>query len=310
MRKVIITGANGFVGTALCKELSNRGEIDIIAVVRNLNVDVSQLESIAGVRIIACESAEYDRLPDIIGESGIDCLYHFAWEGSAGPLRGNLDVQLSNIKYACDLIKACATMQCTRFVFAASIMEYEIGALMETNMTPGVNTLYSSAKLSADYILRTLAGELKIDYIRAIISNIYGPGEISARLINTSLRKMMQGEHCSFSEGNQKYDFIYITDAAKIFAELGVKGRNNVTYYIGSLNPRPLKEFLIEMRDQVDPRINIGLGDIKFTGVTLEYNEFDIYAVKNDTGYTPEVPFAEGIRKTIEWIREKDFNGF
>ena len=48
-----------------------------------------------------------------------------------------------------------------------------------------------------------------------MISNIYGPGELSPRLVNTSIRKMLKGEHCAFSAGEQIYDFIYITDAAK-----------------------------------------------------------------------------------------------
>ena len=189
-------------------------------------------------------------------------------------------------------------------VFASSIMEYEIEAVMATDATPGVNTLYSSAKVAADYMARTVAGDCGVDYIRAVISNIYGPGETSPRLINTSLRKMLNGEHCAFSAGEQIYDFIYVTDAAKTFAAIGDKGVSNRTYYIGSQNPRPLKEFLLEMRDCVDPEIEIGLGEIPFNGVSLTYNEFDVNAVRNDTGFVPEVSFAEGINNTIEWLRE------
>ena len=89
-------------------------------------------------------------------------------------------------------------------------MEYEIEAVMKTESTPGINTLYCSAKTAADYMAKTLAGSLGIDYIRAVISNIYGPGERSPRLINISIRKLLRGEHCAFSAGEQIYDFIYI----------------------------------------------------------------------------------------------------
>lgn len=303
MKKAIVTGANGFIGTALCKELSKQG-VSVIAIVRNEEENISNIERLNGIRIVYSDLSEFKNLNEKISDRDIDVLYHLAWVGSAGPLRGNADIQFNNIKYTCDTVEACSKMNCKRFVFASSIMEYEIEAVMATDATPGINTLYSSAKVSADYMARTIAGSLGVDYIRAVISNIYGPGELSPRLVNTSIRKLLKGEHCAFSAGEQTYDFIYIDDAAKTFVAIGEKGVENRTYYIGSQNPRPLKEFLCELRDQVDPNIEIGLGEIPFNGISLTYTEFDIHAVKNDTGFVPSVTFTEGIKNTIEWIKE------
>lgn len=303
MRKAIVTGANGFIGTALCKALSSEN-IDIIAVVRSEKADVKGIKDIPNLRIIYCDLSDFRNLAKYINDRDVDVLYHLAWIGSAGPLRGDDDVQLKNVQYACDTVKACAEIGCKRFIFASSIMEYEVAATMDTDATPGINTLYCSAKIAADYMARTVAGSLGVEYIRTIISNIYGPGETSPRLINTSLRKLLKGEHCAFSAGDQIYDFNYIDDAAKTFVELGKKGTSNRTYYIGSQNPKPLKEFLCEMRDVVDPSIKIGLGEIPFNGVSLTYKEFDINAVKNDTGFVPKVSFKEGIKITIDWIKE------
>lgn len=303
MKKVIVTGANGFIGTALCRELSNQG-ISVIAVVRNEEENISNIENLSGLRVVYSDLSEFKNLHEKISDKDVDVLYHLAWVGSAGPLRGNAEVQFNNIRYTCDTVEACSKMNCKRFVFASSIMEYEIEAVMATDATPGINTLYSSAKVSADYMARTIAGSLGVDYIRAVISNIYGPGELSPRLVNTSIRKLLKGEHCAFSAGEQTYDFIYIDDAAKTFVAIGEKGIANRTYYIGSQNPKPLKEFLCELRDQIDPNIEIGLGEIPFNGVSLTYNEFNVHAVKEDTGFVPTVSFAEGIQNTIEWIKE------
>lgn len=303
MRKAIVTGANGFIGTALCRELSNQG-ISVIAVVRNEEENISNIENLSGLRVVYSDLSEFKNLHEKISDRDVDVLYHLAWVGSAGPLRGNAEVQFNNIRYTCDTVEACSKMNCKRFVFASSIMEYEIEAIMATDATPGLNTLYSSAKVSADYLARTIAGSLGVDYIRAVISNIYGPGEFSPRLVNTSIRKLLNGEHCAFSAGEQTYDFIYIDDAAKTFVAIGEKGITNRTYYIGSQNPKPLKEFLCELRDQVDPNIEIGLGEIPFNGVSLTYNEFNVHAVKEDTGFVPTVSFAEGIKSTIKWIKE------
>ena len=291
MKKAIVTGANGFVGTAVCKELSERG-VEVIAVVRHPDEVISSI-----ARIVYSDLSDFRKLAELIPDRDIDVLYHFAWVGSAGSLRGDADVQMRNVQYTCDTIKVCAELCCKRFVFASSIMEYEIEAIMSTEATPGINTLYCSAKVAADYMARTIAGSLGVDYIRAVISNIYGPGELS-------IRKMLKGERCAFSAGEQLYDFIYVTDAAKTFEAIGEKGISNRTYYIGSQNPRPLKEFLRELRDCVDPSIEIGLGEIPFNGVSLTYKEFDINAVKNDTGYVPETTFSDGIKNTVAWIQE------
>lgn len=303
MKKVIVTGANGFIGTALCRELASQN-IEVLAVVRDEKENIDNIKELPGLRIVYCDLAEFKKLGQMIPDRDVDVLYHLAWVGTAGPLRGDYEVQMDNLRYTCDTVLACQELQCKKFVFASSIMEYEIDALMKTDATPGINTLYSSGKVAADYFARTIAGSLGISYIRTVISNIYGPGETSPRLINTSLRKLLSGEHCAFSEGNQMYDFIYVSDAAKAFCAVGEKGKENKTYYIGSLSPRPLKEFLCEMRDQVDTSIGIGLGEIPFEGISLTYQEFDIEAVKKDTGFVPSIDFAEGIQNTIKWLKE------
>lgn len=302
MKKVIVTGANGFIGTALCKELSMQ-ETEIIAIVKNEEENISNIINLPRLKVVYCDFSEFKNLSSYIPDRDVDIIYHFAWVGTAGMLRGDIDTQIKNIQYTCDTVKACSEMNCKRIVFASSIMEYEIEALMSTDITPGINTLYSSAKIAADYMARTMAGYLGIDYIRAVISNVYGPGELNPRFININLRKLLSGEHCAFSSGEQIYDFIYITDAAKAFVAIAEKGKNNKTYYIGSQNPKPLKDFLFMMRDQVDSGLKIGLGEVPFDGVSLTYNEFDIYAVKNDTGFVPAVDFVEGIRYTIDWIK-------
>ena len=303
MKKAIVTGANGFVGTALCRELSDRGYL-VTAIIRDETENIDNIRNLPGLSIVYCDLSEFRQLSQKIDERGFDALYHLAWVGSAGPLRGDADVQIKNVQYACDTAKVCGELGCTRMVFASSIMEYEIEATMATDTTPGINTLYCSAKIAADYMARTIAGSLGVDYIRAVISNIYGPGECSPRLINTSLRKMLAGEHCAFSAGEQIYDFIYVTDAAKTFVAIGEKGASNRTYYIGSQEPKPLKEFLLKMKDCVDPDIRIGLGELPFNGVSLTYKEFDVEAVKRDTGFVPAISFEEGIRNTIAWLRE------
>ena len=305
MMKAIVTGASGFVGRAVCSELASRG-YEVTAVVR----DAAKAD-VEAAHIIECDMRDYGRLTEKIGDCGFDVMYHFAWQGTAGDARRNYEIQLDNVRASCVLAEQCAALKCRRFVYAASIMEYEVASLMETPGAPAASNIYSSAKLAADYMTRTVAVANGTEYIRAVISNIYGVGENSPRLINTSIRKLLNGEHCSFSAGEQMYDFVYIDDAARLFAAIGDKGKNNMTYYIGSQDPKPLKTYLLAMRDAIAPGKEIGLGKIPFDGVSLTYREFDVDSVYKDTGIRPTVSFEDGIRNTYRWIcQEEHLDGY
>ena len=142
-----------------------------------------------------------------------------------------------------------------------------------------------------------------VEFIPVIITNIYGVGEKSARMIYTSINKLVHKEHCSFTAGYQTYDFIYITDAINSIIAVAERGKAFNRYYIGSGDPKPLREFLIEMKNIVDPEAEIGLGDIPFKGVDISYEQFDLKKVEKDTGYKNQISFAEGIRMTAEYIR-------
>ena len=124
-------------------------------------------------------------------------------------------------------------------------------------------------------------------------------------MIYTAIRKIVHKEHCAFTAGYQTYDFIYITDAINAIIAVAEKGKPFNRYYIGSGEPKPLREFLLEMRDLVDPAAEIGLGDLPFKGVNVSYDQFDLKKVERDTGYVNQIPFAQGIKMTADYIREE-----
>ena len=299
MRTAVVTGANGFLGSRLCRRLSEK-KVRVIAVVKGDHDD--QIRDLDGIRIIN-DDGNLSSVTENMKDPKIDCFFHFGWVGSAGSLRGDHEVQLKNINNTCRAVEICKEIGCRRFVYAASIMEYEIEESMRSEDDIAISSVYSSAKNCADQMARIIADNNGIDYIRGVISNIYGPGEISPRFVNTTIRKLLKKEHCSFSPGEQTYDFIYIDDAIEEFILIGEKGKRNRTYYIGSQDPRPLKDFIIRMARIVDKDAVPGIGELPFAGRSPDYSEFDVRAVERDTGYKQKVSFEEGIRRTTEWIR-------
>ena len=302
---IVVTGANGFLGLALCKKLLEY-EKYVIAVVRE-NADITVFQDMSkrhNFRICYCDMKDYRNLEQRIKEDSVDVIYHLAWSGTSGELRGDYNVQNNNYLYSCDLLMTAKRMNCRMFVFASSIMEFEVKKAMEMKLSIPCSSVYSMMKGVTADMLACLAAIHKIGFIKLIISNVYGPGEYSERLINTSIRKMINGEHCAYTEGTQMYDFIYISDAVEAFVRAAFNGNENETYYIGSLNPKPLREYLLKVQQIVCPAEPIALGEIDFTGVSLDYQEFDIQKLNRDTGFEPQIDFEEGIYDTMNWIKE------
>lgn len=297
---VLITGANGFIGKTLAKALIEKG-YKVVALDIRFDQELSENENIICVNVLDRQIA--DLKEELIGKE-YDCLYLLAWAGTSGPLRADYEVQLNNVKITCDYVKLCKEIGCKRVVYASSINEMETYEYLQSDdIDPSGGYIYGTGKLAAHLMGETVAKLNGVNFIPVIITNIYGVGERSARMIYTSIKKLVNGEHCSFTQGYQMYDFIYITDAINSIVAVAEKGKPFNRYYIGSGQPKPLREFLIRMRDIVSPEARIGLGDIPFKGIDISYNQFDLNKVEKDTGYKNEVSFDEGIAMTADYIR-------
>lgn len=302
MENVIVTGANGFIGKTLVNALLEKG-YHVVALDIRFDDVLANDERVTCVNVMNKEVAA---LAEEIPHQEYRCFFHLAWAGTSGPARADYTVQLNNVKLACDYIKLCSEIGCKRVVYASSINEMETYEYLQSDdIEPAGGYIYGTGKLAAHLMGETVAKLNGIEFIPVIITNIYGVGEKSARMIYTSINKLVHKEHCSFTAGYQTYDFIYITDAINSIIAVAEKGKAFNRYYIGSGEPKPLREFLLEMRDIVDPEAVLGLGDIPFMGVDISYDQFDLKKVERDTGYQNEVPFAEGIRMTAEYIRSE-----
>lgn len=300
MKKAIVTGANGFIGKTLVRALM-KNEYEVVAL--DIRFD-DELESNSAVTCVNVFGKEVAALKESIPEAEYDCFFHLAWAGTSGPARADYAVQLNNVKLACDYILLCKEVGCKRVVYASSINEMETYEYLQSDdIQPAGGYIYGTGKMAAHLMGETVAYMNGVEFVPVIITNIYGVGEKSARMIYTSINKLVHKEHCSFTAGYQTYDFIYITDAINSIIAVAEKGKAFNRYYIGSGEPKPLREFLIEMKNIVDPEAEIGLGDIPFKGAEISYSQFDLKKVEKDTGYKNQISFAEGIRMTAEYIR-------
>lgn len=305
MKSAVVTGGTGFIGKWLVSGLLDAGA-EVTLVLLPEITDMEALPKSPKLNIVPCGMDSFEKLPELISERGFDVFFHMAWWGSAGPLRGDVTEQLKNVQYSCDAVRAAAALKCRRFVGAGSIMEDEANVyLSQADAEPSINYIYSCAKLTAHQMCRVVAAHAGIPFCWGKISNAYGEGDLTGRFMHATVEKMRRGEPCSFTEGNQLYDFIYVSEVAQAFIAIGEKGIPGNAYYIGTKNVKPLKEYILDIRQATGSVSKLDFGAVPFKGALLPKETFDAGPLARDTGFHAKTGLDEGIKKYMEWLGER-----
>lgn len=301
MKRVIITGADGFVGSYTVKYFLEQGK-EVLAL--DMGETPNRLTPHKNLTYLQMNVTDVEAFKATVKHNYYDTLIHFAWAGSAGPQRVDYALQMKNALDTVELLKAAKVIGCTRFVCAGSIMEKEVAAAVAAQGSkPGMAYIYGMGKMIAHAMCKSVAADIDIELLWPMITNAYGVGEFSPRFVNTTIRKIINRESLQFTAGTQNYDFVYVSDVAKAFYLVAEKGKPFCEYMIGSGNAKPLREFIVEMTTALDPTNPPIFGDVPFTGTNMPLSTFDISDLQQDTGYAPDVSFAEGTRMTMEWLK-------
>lgn len=298
IKKAIVTGANGFVGQYLTKELVDN-QYEVWAVVRDENEDLTCIGGL-DVHIAYCDLKEILTLKDKINAEDFECFYHLAWAGSSGPARTNYELQLNNAKACSDAAVVAAELKCKRFLGAGSVTELMYGEyLRKDGSKPEMVTCYAIAKMASEYMSRCICTDKNIDFLWAYISNFYGVGDPSQNFVNFLISNYLKKNTPTLTSGEQKADFMYVTDVARALVAMGEKGVTGNTYYVGYGSPKPLKVFIETIHGIIAPEIESGIGKKDFQGMDVDFDIIDMGKLNRDTGFKPMITFLQGIKSVL-----------
>ena len=296
MKSVIVTGANGFIGSTLIKKLL-KNNIRVLAI----DLAFSNLTLLDDKNLTKVESniTDLKAIVNSLEYQDFDVFYHFAWRGVNGPEKADPDIQIQNIQIAINAAKLSKMLSCKRFLCSGTIAERGLASLSHLQQTNG-GMMYSAGKHSANLMLETYCKYIGLDFVWMQFSNIYGPGNRTGNLVSYTINKLSESCDAEFGPANQPYDFIYIDDLIEAVYRLGITKTKQCFYFIGSGRPRILKEYLFEIGELMNKKEKIRIGQRVDDGILYTEDMFDIAPLVSEIGHYVRNSFSVGIRKTIE----------
>ena len=305
IQTAVVTGPTGAIGIALCEKLL-RENVTVYAICRPGSSRIKDLPKAAALHVVECDAKELATLPQKMEGVSVDAFFHFAWAHTIGQGRNDMPAQIENIQSTIDAVRAAKALGCRVFLGAGSQAEYgRVEGLLKSDTPAFPENGYGMAKLCAGQMSRVEAKALDIDHVWVRILSVYGPHDGPMTMISGTIRKLLAGERPALTAGIQRWDYLYAGDAADAFYLAACHGRNGAVYPLGSGQAMPLKDYIIQMRDAIDPALPLGLGEVPYGPLQVMHLQADISALQADTGFAPKTPFAEGIRRTMDWVKRE-----
>jgi len=302
IQTAVVTGPTGAIGVALCRRLLEAG-VTVYAVTRPESIRARELPQSDKLHIVPCGLEQMETLGKRIA-SPADAFFHLAWGGTIGEGRDDTELQLQNVKSTIQAVHAAQRLGCKVYIGAGSQAEYgRVEGVLKPDTPCFPETGYGIAKLCAGQMSRLECEKLGIDHIWVRILSVYGPHDGPMTMITRTIQTLLRGEKPGLTAGEQLWDYLYATDAAEALYRAALFGHNRVTYPLGSGQAYPLRSYVETLRDEIDPSLELGFGEVPYGQRQVMRLQADIDMLRHDTGFEPKVPFEIGIRETIEWIR-------
>lgn len=301
-KRVLVTGASGFIGRHLCKVLSEK-EAKVVGFVRSQEVNVHLSEQYV-VNIL-----DQITLRKIVHSVQPELVIHLAASKNRGvDADAYREAYETNLIGSLNLINACQDVPAlARFVFLGSTDEYgELHAPFKETDQEAPITAYGASKFAVTELLKSLSRSNGFSSVILRPTIVYGPGQDDSMFLPALIKALIAGKNFDMSLGEQSRDFVYIDDLVKAITQaLVIPHLCGHVINISSETP-------IRIDDLAKMTANmLGSGVYKFLKFgAKEYRTGDViqYWAANELargllGWSPVVSLEEGIQQTIDYFK-------
>lgn len=239
MKRVLITGVTGYIGSHLARALLPDHEV--YGLVRE-PLHTEYIEDIRDRLQLLTIDGSYPSVETAVREVGPDLTYHLAayYTGAHRP-EATPALISSNVTFGAYLLEAMASCGCSALVYPSTVMAHYGGESYQPL------NLYAATKQAFSDVL---AYYTDADFLRAVtlvLSDTYGPGDLRPKILNLVKKAAQTGEKLAMSDGNQDYDVVHIDDVVRAFRQMGEQllqtpQWENETFQVSSPHPLTLRK--------------------------------------------------------------------
>ncbi len=331
MKKILVTGAAGFIGFHLCKKLLDNGS-QVIGL-DNLNdyYDVSlkqdrlkQIEKEKNFKFVRSDIAERDSMAALFSNEKFDVVVNLAAQAGVRFSLTNPHPYInSNIVGFMNILEGCRHSKVKHLVYASSSSVYGANTKMPFSVHQNVDhpiSLYGATKKANELMAHTYASLYKLPCTGLRFFTVYGPwGRPDMALFLFTKAILEEKPIDVFNHGNMKRDFTYIDDivegVVRLIDKIPVpdsdwKGDNPDAsisyapyrlYNIGNNNPVELNYFIEVLENCLGKKAEKNLLPIQLGDVPATYADVD--DLIKDVGFKPSTSIEEGIKKFVDWYQ-------
>ncbi len=308
MKKILITGAAGFIGSALARALVAQGHE-----VRGVdNLSAGRTENLRGVlrsmRFVDGDLRDAELLAELC--RGVDVIFHQAAVASVPKsVLDPLGSHQSNLEATLSVLMAARREGVARVVYASSSSAYGESPVLpkHESMLPAPISPYAAQKLAGEHYMDSFARVYGMETVSLRYFNVFGPFQSAdspySGVLARFITDMLAGKRVTIhGDGHQSRDFTYVDNVvhANLLAAAApaatVSGR---VYNVACGERQSLLEVHAMLNRLLDRRAAPIFGPAREGDI--QHSLADIGRARQDLGYRPKVDFAEGMRRTVEW---------
>lgn len=314
--RVLITGAYGFVGSALARACLERG--DRVCVLRRSVQPTSALVlegTEARCTVVDGDVLAAGRLDEAIGEHSIDTVFHLAAQPIvAEALRAPSNSFDVNVRGTWLLLEACQRHEVARTVIASTFQAYGKPARLPLDelLPLDARQPYALTKACADLIARCWWHAYELPVATARFSNVYGGGDRNlSRLVPGAIAATFRGERPVIrSDGSPQRDFFHVDDAAAAYLAIagaldagGPLDARGEAFNAGSGSSRSVLEIVQLVCEAAGTGVEASLQGSAVPEGEVERQVIDYGKLRAATGWAPGIALEDGIERTVQWYR-------
>jgi nucleoside-diphosphate-sugar epimerase len=299
--KILITGAGGFLGAATARAALAAGD-EVVCLARG--APPPRLQELRGkVKPLRIDMADEAAVRTALAAERPDAVVHSAWAGLTAGARAGRDQIDGNLLATCRLAAAAADAGVAKFVGIGSQAEYgRLERRVVESDLPQPNSMYGAAKLAAFHLAGETARAAGMRFAWLRLFAAYGPGDNPDWLIPSLIRRMLAGERPQTTLGTQKWDYLYIDDAAEgVLA--AVHGDAAGAFNLSSDDPVPVRTVVETIRDLAAPGLELAFGEIPFGPNQIMLMHGANGRLREATGWQPRTALRDGLARTVEAAR-------